>query len=216
MVGVLFTRWRVKIQGWIEWLQVVRRYYRSAPFRRADLALLRLYWGDSPYRVSARYWRARGAADPYTYGETPLTTLEQIARRFLTPQDRFLDLGCGTGRTCLWVGYFIGCQVVGVECIPTFIQRARRAIPEVEIVEGDLLESNLSEVTVLYLAGTCLDDDYLQKIATHLGRLPAGAKVITITFPITDYEIEGRFVEIEKLFLPFPWGNDLVYCCQRI
>jgi SAM-dependent methyltransferase len=213
---MLFLGIRVKVAAWIEWMRVARRYYRHTSFRQADLALLRLYWTDSPYRVSARYWKACGEADPYTYGETPLTTFEQIARRFLTPDDRFVDLGCGTGRTCLWAHHFVGCQVLGVECIPTFIWRAREALPGISIVEADLLESDLSQATAVYLAGTCLEDDYLTRVANHLEQLPRGAKVITVTFPITDYGADGKFVETDKVLLPFPWDRDLVYCCQRV
>lgn len=200
-------------QRWIEGWRIVRRYYSNRSFRRVDLKLLALYLGDSPYRVSARYWRSQGAADPYTYGETPLTTWEEIARRFLTPEDHLLDLGCGTGRGALWLRHFVGCQVTGIECIPTFVARARAL--GVEIAQKDLLESDLSGVTAVYLAGTCLEDDYLYRVAGHLEGLRSGAKVITVTFPITDYARAGEFVEIKKVLLPFPWEKDLVYCCTR-
>ena len=94
---------------------------------KIDLALLMSYLFQNPYKISKNFLIARHETEIYAYGETPLTSLEKIARSAkLTDRDVVLELGCGRGRTCFWLRSFIGCKVIGVDFIGTFIDKANQ------------------------------------------------------------------------------------------
>ena len=117
----------VKWRNFVEYLRVLYRYYRNIPFAKSDGSLVSMYLFDNPFSISKRYFVHCSNSDEYTYGETPLTTFEQIAKEArITPQDYVYELGSGRGRTCFWLKNYIGCQVVGVEIVPDFVVRAKR------------------------------------------------------------------------------------------
>jgi SAM-dependent methyltransferase len=81
-----------------------------------------------------------------------------LARMFsevrLAPDDVFVDVGCGKGRTFNWL-LQQGCRnrLVGIELVPEvaeFTRRRLRRYPQIEIVTGDIRE-RLPEGTVYYL-----------------------------------------------------------------
>src|SRR6188768_1089931 len=100
---------KIKKQNFVEYLRVVSRYYSTPAFLKIDAALVLSYLFKHPFALSKRFLLEQGAQDVYTYGETPLTTLDMIARECrLSPKDVVFDLGCGRGRACFWLNAFIG------------------------------------------------------------------------------------------------------------
>ena len=136
----------------------------------------------------------RGDKDIYTYGETPLTTLETIAKecRLTGKADVVFELGCGRARTCFWLHEFVECHVVGVEQIPEFVTRANHVavkfgVQGVEFRNEDMLQTDLTGATVLYLYGTCLEKTFIEKLIKKFEKLPSGTKIITISFALEEF-----------------------------
>jgi SAM-dependent methyltransferase len=192
-------------------------YYSDGMFLKIDLKLISLYLFNSPFQVSKEFLDSKKAQDLYTYGETPLTTLEFIANQCqLSFKDTIFELGCGRGRACFWLNHFIGCRVVGIDCIPTFIERANSVkischVADIEFRLESILQTDFSQATVLYLYGTCYTTAFIKKLLSHLKHLPKGTKIITVSYPLIDYQTDPDFQLIKQFSAPFTWGNADVY-----
>lgn len=86
---------------------------------------------------------------PYTGLDVVLKSLE------LTPDDSFIDIGCGKGRA---IAYLIGkgcrCKITGIEINPEVVSvasRWTRHYPNVEIIEGDAFGLDYNDYTVLFM-----------------------------------------------------------------
>ncbi len=214
----LYSRWR----RFLEFLQSVWHYYRNATFRKIDIAMLMQYILHNPYSIAREFALLQGEENIYTYGETPLTTMEKIASQCgITHEDTVYELGCGRGRACFWLHCFIRCHVVGIEYNPYFMERAnalvqRFALPNIMFRCEDMLKSDYSQASVIYLYGSTFEDDFLSDLTRQLEALPTGAKIITVSYTLTDY-IEEPFLELVDFFdVPFTWGTATVYLQRRV
>ncbi|CAM2069939.1 Class I SAM-dependent methyltransferase [Sulfidibacter corallicola] len=200
----------------------VLRYYRKTEFAVADMRLSGMYRFKSAFAECRDYLKLQGAENPYRYGETPLSTMHHIVRECgLESRDTIYELGCGRGRTSLWLHLYLGADVVGVDHVPIFIQRANKLV-EVSGWErlrfrwGDIRKMDFSEATAVYLYGTGFEESVIRDVLTRLRHLPIGAKVITISYPLTDWP-EGDFLELEKRFSArFPWGRADCFLHSRV
>lgn len=214
---LLWVNFVVFIKNTIEFIKVVFSYYSSFSFLKADLALRMTYLFNNPYKISKRFLMKKGADDVYAYGETPLTSLEIIAKECgLNEKDCVYELGCGRGRTCFWLHSFIGCSVVGIEYVPEFVERAeqvknRLGISNLEFRLEDMTKADLSGATVCYLYGSCLDDQTIHTLVKHFAKLPAGTKIITVSYPLTDYAKGDTFEVMKRFTVPYTWGNADVF-----
>lgn len=213
LVLAVYIRWL----RFVEYVHSVWRYYSNPLFRRIDKALLYRWFFINPYSAARQFSIYNGEVDVHTYGETPLTTLETIlARAKITAGDTVYELGCGRGRSCFWLYAFIHCRVVGIEYNPLFVRKAV-AVVEACKLEGitfrceDMLETDYSQATVVYLYGTCLDELFLEQLTERLKTLPDGARVITVSYPLQDYCQDPLFEQIACWELPFTWGSADVY-----
>lgn len=205
-----------------EYLQTIWRYYGYRSFRNTDLALVVNYFGANPYYIARRFAELQGEKDLYTYGETPLLTLEEISRRCgIIPTDTVYELGCGRGRTCFWLSTVFGSQkVIGIDNNPYFISMAQRIVKKFDIQNlefrcEDMLHADLSEATVVYLYGSAFDTDFIERLAAKLGRLPKGTKIISISYPLYDYSHQPLFELVDTFEVSFTWGRANVYF-QRV
>lgn len=200
-----------------EYMRVLYRYYWRMPFVKIDAYLVTSYLCYNPFDISKRFLLKRGDNEIYAYGETPLTTLESIANECrLTKADIVFELGCGRGRTCFWLRYFTGCHVVGVEQIPEFITRANHIVNKfhvegVEFRQEDMLKTDLTGASVIYLYGTCLDKLFIEKMIKKFEKLPAGTKIITISFPLQEYSDKLLFETMKRFPVKFNWGSTDAY-----
>lgn len=214
LVWVNFT---VGLHNLGEFVKVMFRYYSNLKFMKIDLALRGMYLFHNPFTISKRFLIKQGEEDVYAYGETPLTTLEKIAEECqIKATDVVYELGAGRGYVCFWLNCFIGCRVVGIECIPEFVERAQRVqkrlgVPDVEFRLGDFCRSDLSGATVIYLYGTCLQEDAIKSLIQNLSKLPAGTKIITVSYPLSDYTEEPLFEVMKRFSCQFTWGEGDVY-----
>lgn len=206
-----------KISNFIEYMHVVIRYYRHTHFAKIDLALLFSYLFSNPFHVSKNFLIQKGEKDPYTYGETPLTTLELIARNCkITSQNVVFELGCGRGRTCFWLNQLIGCTVVGIDYTPIFIEKAQKIkelfqVQKVYFRLEDFLQTNLNGVEVIYLYGTCLSTEKIHLLIDRFSQLPRGTKIITISYALTEFQPSAPFKVIKQFPASFTWGQADVY-----
>lgn len=210
---------KVKAFYLVESLKVITRYYLHKRFALIDLRFRLAYAFLNPFRFSRRFLQARGAKDLYTYGETPLTTLEQIATQAaLEPADCVFELGCGRGLGCFWLRECIGCSVVGIEIIPLFVRKAKAIqkslnIDRLEFREDDFFLADLTGASVIYLYGTSLEPHAIEALIDRFRLLPEGAKIITVSYPLSDFTSEKTlsFPLLTQFSASFPWGEAEVF-----
>ncbi|WP_068466583.1 SAM-dependent methyltransferase [Candidatus Protochlamydia phocaeensis] len=216
-IELVWINLKVSLNSFVEYVRVVFNYYSDPLFCKVDSALVFPYLFHNPFAVSKQFLQQKGADNVYTYGETPLTTLDLIARRcHLSLSDTVFELGCGRGRTCFWLNRFIGCQVVGVDYVPAFIERAQAVqakwrVKGVEFRLENILATDFTGATVIYLYGTCYSASFISLLARRLESLPKGAKVISISYPLTDYQTKPLFEVVSSFSAPFTWGAAEVY-----
>lgn len=204
-----------------EYCLTVWKYYSNKQFRKADVLLLRAYFFDNPFRISRSFLTERGEDDVYTYGETPLTTMDFIATECgIISSDCVYELGCGRGRTCFWLRLFKGCQLIGIEYVPKFVEIANKVKSEVSITNldfrlEDMLQSDLTGATVIYLYGTCYDEPFIKALITKFEALPSGTKVITVSYSLQEFG--SKKYRVNKTFpASFTWGEGDVYLQIKI
>ncbi len=208
---------KVKARNTLEFLKDVCRYYGNWNFAKADLSLHLMYLFHNPYRMSKRFLEKRQVKELDTYGETPLTSFERIVNAAaITEHDCVFELGCGRGQLCFWLQALIGCKVVGIEHNPEFISRAQRLvnrlnIPRLTFIAQDMREADLTGASVCYLCGTCMDEATIRKMIAKFSRLSKGTRVITVSFPLTDYPNSEHLEIMHTFSVPFLWGEADVY-----
>lgn len=214
---LIWVGFKVQVRSFMEFLKVAYHYYSNLTFCKIDLSLLISYLFNSPYEISKSFLTAKGEKDVYTYGETPLTTLETIAKQCqISAKDTVFELGCGRGRTSFWLNAFIGCKVVGIEHIPEFVANANAIktkfhVTDVEFLQQDMLSVDYTGATVIYLYGSTLDDIFIKKLIARFQNLSPGTKIITISYPLSDYTGLSSFEMMKCFPVQFPWGEADVY-----
>lgn len=215
--SLLWTNLTVQAHNCLEYLKIVFHYYSNLAFAKNDLALRLMYLFNNPFSISKRFLMNRGEEEIYAYGETPLTSMEKIAKEAqITKEDTVFELGCGRGRTCFWLQSFVGCKVVGIEYVPEFVKRAelikkKLGIKNTEFRFEDMLETDFTGATVIYLYGTCLKDDFIEKLTQKFATLPPGTKIITVSYPLMDYSKKPAFEVMKRFTVPYTWGDADVY-----
>ena len=112
-----------------------------------------------------------------TYGATgsqsaPYLGLEVILSDLkLTPEDSFIDIGCGKGRV---IAYLLDrgcpCKITGIELNPAVASVAKewtRSRRNVEIVEGDAFGLDYNDYTVLFMYRP-METDTFKLFVNHL------------------------------------------------
>lgn len=206
-----------------EWLRVLLFYYtKNLYFVWTDFLFALLYLFKSPHRHSKQFQLKKGAKNPYTYGETPLTTLDRIAREGrIVSKDCVYELGCGSGRTCFWLAQFIGCRVFGIDYHPQFIQKAnwiKNHVKEltIEFSLEDMFKTNLKRANVIYLYGTCLEDEEIQRLLLNFKQLAPKTRIITVSYPLTDFSEQGEYRILSTFKGRFPWGSAEIFINEKI
>lgn len=211
------VKWRNFKEEW----HVRTRFYKNASFAASDQALLQSYASCSPYEISKRYLMAKEAKEVHVYGETPLSLFEEIAKTAeISPQDHVIDLGCGRGRGVFFLSQQFGCFAQGIDCIPEFIQIAteikhRFNVANASFVCNDFFNADLSKATCIYLYGTCLEDPLIEKLILSFRRLPQKPKILTVSYPLSNYPGGEDFHVLKQLNASFPWGETQIYL-QRV
>ncbi len=207
--------------AWVDFklqCQVRKLYYHDHAFSKLDRALLSSYLFLNPYRVSKLYQKRKREKDIHVYGETPLTALEEIGKQVgLLPDDHLLELGSGRGRAAFFFHHFFKCQVTGIERIPHFVKLANHVgkkhhVKDVSFVCRDMLSiDHFKDVSVIYLYGTCLKDKEIEGLIERFQTCKPGTRIVTVSFPLQDYNGSERFQLKKSFTLSFPWGETEAY-----
>jgi hypothetical protein len=204
---VLF--WKVKFFQWKEFFKNFSDY-RKIRFLLSDLLLFSVYMFSNPYRVY------RKSENKNQYGETPISTIKKICKEAkITKEDYFIEMGAGRGRVAFWMASQTGCQVIALEKVAFFHKTAtwiqKLLYKNLIFLSADMTKTELPEVsTVLYLYGTCLEDEEIENILSVVERLKKGARVVTVSYSLLDYGAED-FVLQKKFSVLFPWGKTEAY-----
>ena len=82
--------------------------------------------------------------------------------------------------------------MTAIEQIPTFCRRLRRVSQkmksgELNVIEGDYLQTDLSEASVVYLYASSLDDLTIRCLTLRMLALKSGSRVISVSYPLQEY-----------------------------
>jgi SAM-dependent methyltransferase len=222
LIRLLYIRFKTGIFNTIEWSKVIWRYYRkNFAFAQLDLALWAVYASRSPYKISREFLKQQKSTSLYEYGETPLTTLEHIAKECgIRSQDTVAELGSGTGRSCFWLATFVQCHVIGIEYIPEFIANAKALqegyhIANVQFLHADMSCVILYNPTYIYLYGTIMEDAEIRSLAAVLAKEPKGTKLITVSWALEEFAPEAGYSIVKRFQASFPWGTGDVFLQQK-
>ncbi len=195
---LLYLRIKVALYNWKEQRWVKRTFYHNPEFKKLDQALLS---SPNPYHIPKAF----------PYGETPLSTLKQIADRWhITASDYIIELGCGRGRGVFFLAHYTGATVKGIDWTPEFISYAKSVAAQfphlsVSFSCKDMHRADLSSATVIYLYGTCLSDMSVETLSKRFCRLKPFTKIITVSEPLPQLIVQDKSVG------SFSWGKTDVY-----
>jgi len=160
----------------------------------------------------------------WTYGEITFEGVQILKQELGSINDGvFYDLGSGLGRMTLQV--FLDWAVrraVGVELSEHRHRRAVRALeqlePHIKACSGrtiefrneNLLQSKMNDATVVYLACTCWDADFMQEVMDKLRPLQHLQWIVSTESLATEFGIvELPWVSnIKEVQLPMSWDED--------
>ncbi len=195
----------------LELWRVLPYYCRSWSFLKADVLLASRYFFRHPH------FHINRKEESFIYGPTPLSVWALLAKEAsLSSTDVVYDLGSGTGRGLFWLAAFVGCRTKGIDLTAPFIRKAEWVqkwcgLARVAFEEEDIFLSSLEEATCIYLYGTCFNDGEIERLAARFRPLRKGTKVITVSYPLTDFDRSGKFAILKHLKVAYPWGKTDVY-----
>lgn len=161
-----------------------------------------------------------------TYGElTPVGVSRMLDYLQMNRQDVFYDLGSGVGRAVLQVSMTASIRKsAGIEIVEARNKAAKRVLSAtrkqawiksraVVFRQESLLETDLKDVTVVYVASTCFSGNFMTKIARKLINLQ---KAITLV-SLREFERKHRgFDHVKTLTLPCTWSRRVTAHVHRI
>lgn len=222
---LIFLNLIVACKSLKEYLRVVYRYYGCKAFRQTDLALLRRYLFINPYRIHKQFLMERGSGDLYSYGESYLTSFAQAMQAArVSADDHFVELGSARGRNGFWLQSFVGCHILGIEQVPFFVEQAcsvvkQRKLQKISFQQGDFLESDLSQATLVYVDATLMENEEIVRLLPRLEKMAPGSRVVGVNLSLVAEQGEGqgeKWSRIDRLELPFLWGVSEVAIFQRL
>ena len=183
--------------------------YFHYPFMiKKDLVLCCSYFFFNPYRIVRKYLQKRGISNPHQYGETPLSTIDSLIKAAggIKQYQYFADLGAGRGRLAYFIQKKYNCRVYAYERVEIFVSKGQWLYPKVRFCNTDFLKEDLSKMDLIYLYGTMMTEN---EILLFVNKINLHTKVITISYPLTDYD--SRFEILNTIDVLFPWGKTKGY-----
>jgi SAM-dependent methyltransferase len=147
-------------------------------------------------RIKEAYYEARLGIDTgpavisISWQPTFYGTLEKIIRSLkLTPDDVFVDVGCGKGRVVFFVARQRLKKVIGIDVDPAMIggamknlRRYRGGRTPVEFVRADVLQYDLSEGTIFYFFNPFKMEIFVQVIKNIKDSLATHPRAVRIVY----------------------------------
>jgi cyclopropane fatty-acyl-phospholipid synthase-like methyltransferase len=145
--------------------KVKELFYKNHTFAQIDTLLKKIQVVFSVFYFQ-KISQEKGDSDIHKHGETPITTIDAIAKRVgLTKNDHLFELGSGRCRAAFFLAAEYGCKASAIDMVPDFcLKQLRISLSDLKEINttftlGDITSMNLSSATVIYLYGTCLEDD---------------------------------------------------------
>ncbi len=152
-----------------------------------------------------------------TYGEITYEGVDQLLRTLhVTDHDVFYDLGSGVGKMVIQVCLDTPIKKsVGIELSGTRHADAMNIAEQLKkknyIKQNkmlrfeckNILNADISDATIVYLASTCFSDECMKKVTKKLATLKKGLRVITLR-KLPDNE---AFTLTATYNLPMTWSN---------
>ena len=191
------------------------------PYRMlwVELGLMIQYPFVSPYRINLRYISTNKLDHSYIFGETPLTTLEQICRWSKIPKGKVIfDVGCGWGRSTFFLHtYNRAHRTIGIDLVPEYIERANKIrsfmkLDYMVFVEADIRNIDYRDADIIYMYGTCFPEEFVQSIVDIWEEdLKEGTMILTTSYSLESFSKMKRLKKIQERTFDFLWGFCPVY-----
>ena len=152
-----------------------------------------------------------------TYGEIlPKSVSILLADLKLTEEDVFYDLGSGVGKVAVQVYLKSGLKKsVGVELSSTRHAHAMnvygklkdagklKANRDLVFRQENILHTDISDATVLFLCSTCYSDELMAELAIKIQQLKPGARVLTLK----PFKSPTALKLVKAYQLPMTWAE---------
>jgi protein-L-isoaspartate O-methyltransferase len=145
-----------------------------------------------------------------------ITTPDEVVQRMLEmagtrPQDLVIDLGSGDGRIVIASAQKFGARAVGIELDAALVEKSRELARQagvadrVSFLQGDVLEADLSQATVVtvYLLPGLIS----QLQPRFLEQLRPGTRIVSHSFRMTGWAPDRS--ETVRISKPHPGQGDL-------
>ncbi len=183
-----------------------------------QLLLYFSYLLERPYTIMEKNrGKVPVGEDNLIYGETPLLTMKELITSLsLHQHDVFFDLGCGRGLACFYTAMLFGMPCHGIDIIPQFIDKALMIkhfmnLPQVRFSRGNVLDADLSEGSIFFIAGTTFDDATLTALGKKLDSLPGRRTIISLSAPLP----APSYTTVRSGKYAFSWGMNSVYVQEK-
>ncbi|MEN6605072.1 MAG: class I SAM-dependent methyltransferase [Bryobacteraceae bacterium] len=156
-----------------------------------------LVWGLTCFAQPSSMEQVRSLA-PFVPSPQPIVE-RMLSAANLKPGETLFDLGCGDGRVLITAAKKFGAKAVGIELSPKLVEAANEEIKanhledQVKVIQGDLMETDLSsaDVVTIYLL-THSNDKLRPNLERYLKR---GARVVS-----HDFQVRGwKPIRVDKL-----------------
>ena len=194
---------------------VHRLFYTNTLFKQVDFLLQKVYRFKNPYSICKKFMQKQRKNNIHVYGETPLSILhEALILAQIDKKDCFVDLGCGRGRLALFVASYYGVKSIGIDYIASFIEKANKLSSALSIssyfICQDFLHYPLpKEGTLFYFYSLCYEEQEIKRFMQELESLSPGTRVITVSFPLSDYSC--AFSILTSFERSYPFGKTMIY-----
>ena len=184
-----------------------------------NVAVLRYYRQYDPQRLQNGHNLPDDCGD-LTYGETlPGTAYALLKAVDASEQTKVADLGCGRGVVPLTAALAFASPSVGVDIVPDYIKRGRRAANllglknKVSFQEADFSHDKLPVANIYFLTAVCLDPKTWLALQKNLLRqAPLGSKVISVSRKLND----SAWELCHQSSYPFTWDEATVYIYRKV
>ena len=141
----------------------------------------------------------------HTRGILATTELAEAAE--LAPSTRVLDLGCGIGGPARYLATTFGCNVIGVDLSPSFIDAATYLTERCEL--SDRVNFQIGDALHLPFEDAAFDTVFLQHVAMNIeDRAALYAEVNRILVPKGRFVIHDLVLRDGDVVYPAPWARD--------
>lgn len=178
--------------------------------------------------------RNKGEGRNFVYGEIEyeaFSAVLDVAMVGLKRKCKFVDLGAGLGKACLWVAMTTAFdEVLGIEIIDDLVTKSHKMLSKFQknldkkdmklgsrkfdLIQGDFLsdEHEWEEADLIFANSTCFTEDLMMKLSVKSQACKPGTRFITFTASLDS----PYWKVIYKQQLAMSWGPATVFVHLRL